>query len=50
MPRQPKDMSDSPKIGNYKLRSRKKKRKQLEKNWLKIVIVKVTAVVTGIQR
>ena len=31
MPRQPKDMSDSPKIGNYKLRSRKKKRKQLEK-------------------
>ena len=31
MPKKPKDMSDSPKIGNYKLRSRKKKNKELEK-------------------
>ena len=31
MPKKPKDMSDSPKIGNYKLRGRKKKKKELVK-------------------
>jgi hypothetical protein len=30
MPKTPKDMTDSPKRGNYKLRSRKKKKKELE--------------------
>ena len=30
MPKAPKDMTDSPKRGNYKLRSRKKKKKELE--------------------
>ena len=29
MPKKPQDMSDSPKIGNYKLRTRKKKQKEL---------------------
>ena len=31
MPKRDKDMTDSPKRGNYKLRSRKKKKKELEK-------------------
>ena len=31
MPKKPQDMSDSPKIGNYKLRARKKKQKELSK-------------------
>ena len=31
MPKKPQDMTDSPKIGNYKLRSRKKKQKELSK-------------------